>query len=491
MSSLSRVRCWRAGSTWPRGVAFAQALVLGLALGVLGASPAWAATAQDGLAAYKAGRYARAVKILQPLARQNDAQAQYLLGVLRERGQGVPRDETRAAYWYERAIANGEWPAAYWRLGLLYRDGRGVSRDLKRARDLLSTAVERGSKEAAKALRDLPGEPGQPGEAAIKSALMPGPLRAPTPGAAPLSGSADPLPVLRARVAKYQAVVRTAPRDEAARQGLADVAVEAAELVFAAESLEDNTRVAALREWTTAEFGETAWRLGQMAKRGNAAARSTLGLWHDWGTVVSRDAVLACQAFAEAAAMGHVAAQYRAALCLAGVQPEDARRWLLAAARAGHAGAQELAARACLEGKARDLECARLWLEPAAQAGRPAAMALLGWVLAVAGDERSAKEALRWYTTAANRGNLVAQNNLGECYERGKGVESDAEKARMWYRRAAEAGLPAAQYNLGRMLRAGEGGPPDLRSAREWLERAAEGRVAQARYLLNEGAPPP
>ncbi|MBI3147056.1 MAG: sel1 repeat family protein [Betaproteobacteria bacterium] len=453
--------------------------------------PAFAATAQDGLAAYKAGRYARAVKILQPLARKDDAQAQYLLGVLRERGQGVPRDHARAAYWYARAITSGEVPAAYWRLGLLYRDGRGVARDLERAGNLLDTAAARGSKEGARDLRALRGTEGQLRAGAAKPAAASAPRQTPAHAATAEAGGANVPQEMGTRVAKFQAAVRDAPRDEAARQGLADAAVTTAELALAAEALEEAERVAALREFTVAQFGETPWRLGQMAKRGNAAAQATLGLWHDWGVVVARDAVLACQAFVEAAALGHAAAQYRAALCLTGAQPEDARRWLLAAARAGHAGAQELAARACLEGKERDLECARRWLEPAARAGRPGAMVLLGWTLSAGGDERGAKDALRWYALAANRGNLVAQNNLGECYERGKGIETDPAKAISWYRRAAEAGLAAAQYNLGRMLRAGEGGPRDPQAAREWLIRAAEGGVAQARHLLAEGSPPP
>jgi TPR repeat protein len=39
---------------------------------------------------------------------------------------------------------------------------------------------------------------------------------------------------------------------------------------------------------------------------------------------------------------------------------------------------------------------------------------------------------------AAEQGNAWAQNQLGECYKYGKGVEQSDEKARLWYSLAAK-----------------------------------------------------
>jgi len=452
---------------------------------------ALASEVNDGLAAYRAGKHAKALRILQPLAKDGDAQAQYLLGVMRERGQGVPRDATRAARWYERAIETGGYPPAYWRLGLLYRDGRGVKQDPARARELLSEGARLGSRQAKSALAQMPG-------AAVSSAKTPITAAAKLPAVAPREPAAsfsisseaalaEQLPQeMLARVAEHRQVIARDAKNEAARQGLADQAVAAAELLLAAEAVENAVLVRTLREFTLAEFSETAWRLGQMAKRDDARAHAALGLWREQGLVVSRDSVLGCDHYVQAAKTGHAAAQYHSALCLAGSASEEARTWLMAAGHSGHAGAQELLARGCIEGNPRDFDCARRWLEPAAEAGRPSAMVLLGWVASASGDggERAQAHALRWYARAANRGHAVAQNNLGECYERGKGVEADAAKAALWYGKAAAAGLPAAQYNLGRMLLAGAGVPRDEANAKTWLRRAAEAGVAQAQALL-------
>jgi TPR repeat protein len=65
-------------------------------------------------------------------ASQGLANAQYQLGLLYERGEGVARDQSEAARWYLQAAEQGEIPAQA-RLGLMYLDGRGVAQDDVRA----------------------------------------------------------------------------------------------------------------------------------------------------------------------------------------------------------------------------------------------------------------------------------------------------------------------------------------------------------------------
>ena len=56
---------------------------------------------------------------------------------------------------------------------------------------------------------------------------------------------------------------------------------------------------------------------------------------------------------------------------------------------------------------------------------------------------------MKWYRKAAEQGHADAQNNLGLCYQYGKGVAKDYAEAVKWYRKAAEQGHARAQCNLG------------------------------------------
>ena len=57
-------------------------------------------------------------------------------------------------------------------------------------------------------------------------------------------------------------------------------------------------------------------------------------------------------------------------------------------------------------------------------------------------------EAIKWYRKAAEQGYAIAQNNLGDCYYYGNGVERDCVEAIKWYRKAAEQGYCSCRYNL-------------------------------------------
>src|SRR2546428_14066946 len=75
-----------------------SAFVFTLAWGA--ATLAWAeADFQKGLAAYKAGDFATALKEWRPLAEQGVAKAQHNLGVIYYNGRGVPLNYTQALRW--------------------------------------------------------------------------------------------------------------------------------------------------------------------------------------------------------------------------------------------------------------------------------------------------------------------------------------------------------------------------------------------------------
>ena len=58
---------------------------------------------EDGRRAYERADYTTAYREWRPLAEGGDAAAQFLVGFMHERGQGVPPDPAEAVAWYRRA----------------------------------------------------------------------------------------------------------------------------------------------------------------------------------------------------------------------------------------------------------------------------------------------------------------------------------------------------------------------------------------------------
>jgi TPR repeat protein len=90
---------------------FITALVLSIIYLV---APAWA-DFQAGMEADDSGDYATALREWRPLAEQGDSTAQAALGLLYEKGRGVPQDYVRAHMWYNLAAANGDKAGAEFR----------------------------------------------------------------------------------------------------------------------------------------------------------------------------------------------------------------------------------------------------------------------------------------------------------------------------------------------------------------------------------------
>ena len=97
-------------------------LSVGTAL-LLTAGTVWAGPLENATAAYKRGDYATALKTFQSLAAQGNAMAQFNLGVLYEKGQGVHQDYAEARKWWEKAAAQGD-AAAQHNLGVLGKLGK-------------------------------------------------------------------------------------------------------------------------------------------------------------------------------------------------------------------------------------------------------------------------------------------------------------------------------------------------------------------------------
>jgi len=89
---------------------------------------------EDAGDAIASGDYAKALRLIRPLANDGDAAAQYNLGLMYVVGRGAQQDYAAAAVWFQKAAQQG-YALAQSNLGVLYRDGRGVPQDNAKAAD--------------------------------------------------------------------------------------------------------------------------------------------------------------------------------------------------------------------------------------------------------------------------------------------------------------------------------------------------------------------
>lgn len=89
-------------------------------------------------------------------AEQGDAGAQYTLGYLYEKGEGIPRDLRASVRWYRKAAEQAHMPAQA-RLGALYADGQGTPQNDTLAYFWFHLLAGRGSRDAAELCRKLAG----------------------------------------------------------------------------------------------------------------------------------------------------------------------------------------------------------------------------------------------------------------------------------------------------------------------------------------------
>lgn len=94
------------------------------------------------------------------------------------------------------------------------------------------------------------------------------------------------------------------------------------------------------------------------------------------------------------------------------------------------------------------------------------------------------KQAVSWYTKAADQGLAGAQFDLGRMYVAGKGVTRDSELGIAWQLKAAEQGLASAQFVIGKRYFSGVGLPKDYELALDMLLQAAEQGFASAQNQL-------
>lgn len=129
-------------------------------------------------------------------------------------------------------------------------------------------------------------------------------------------------------------------------------------------------------------------------------------------------------------------------------------------------------------------EAAR-WVQAAALNGVINAQIAWGQMLIDGhGTPRDPAAGLRWFKVAADAGSLEGVNMVGRCHELGWGTAIDRSEAARHYRQAAEGGHAWAQFNLATLLLHGSGVLPDRREALIWFVRSARGRNAKAMTMV-------
>lgn len=396
-----------------------------------------------GLAALNIARtqddYAAAAKELHQAAEGGLGTALYLIGVMRERGLGLPQDQTIAMQYYEQA-AEKNVHAAQAKYGLGLMAGLGVKKNLARGETWLRRAALSGDAEAAAVLGDLYGHgvdlPPNYAEAVSWYRF------ASDHGHASASHTLGML---------YQTGVGV-PKDP-----------EAAEYWFKLAAQQGNKDA-------SADLGNLVLRDGDPAHVGEQVMAS----------------------YRELAEKGDLLAAFNFGVCLAqgvGIEKneEQALVWLKRAAEKV-VNAQYWYGQMLVAGRGTDenLEEGRSWIQKASEAGMVDAQVTYADMLVRGeGGPKNHHLALELYEKAAESGNVAAMFSIGAMLGGGHDVTEDRVAAQQWFLKAAEKGSPAAQLMMGRYLANGLAGERDIEKARFWYRKAEEQNVFQASAELS------
>ncbi len=101
-----------------------------LALFILVISTAAFGNFNERTTAYEKSDFKTALMKCKPLADKGNAKPQDKVGLMYEKGEGVPQDYKLAFDWYKKAAEQGDANGRY-DLGVMYLQGKGVPRDYK------------------------------------------------------------------------------------------------------------------------------------------------------------------------------------------------------------------------------------------------------------------------------------------------------------------------------------------------------------------------
>jgi TPR repeat protein len=419
-------------------------------------------------------------------ADQGHVKAMKQLASMYKDGRGVPKDETRAAKWYERATQQGQDgqgdAGAELALGLMYTEGQGVAKSDVSAFDWLIRAANQGNSTAQ-----------------FQVALMYQEGRGTT------ANSQHSLEMLQKAAALHYvpAMSRLAQLYED-RGGSSNDALALQWYRMAAEQNDAHSQYELgmrYREGRGVERNDSEavkW-FHKAADQGDDDARTTLAeLYVDEGKwtngAASADVKLnqAADLLLRAANSSHAEAQYRVGLLFeqghwGSTNRAQAVDWFSKAASQKNVEAAKRLSALYRAGQlaTQDLAQVVIWCRMAAESGDTESQVSLGLLYRKGeGVQRDDREAYQWFTRAAMQSNIVAQFNLGDMTDDGFGTTASSWRAAEWYRNAAQNGYAPAQRRLGWMYATGHGLSRDRAAAIEWYRKAADQGDAIAQYNI-------
>ena len=172
-----------------------------------------------------------------------------------------------------------------------------------------------------------------------------------------------------------------------------------------------------------------------------------------------------------------------------GQNSEEALKWYEKAAEQNEAEAQIILGTVYYEGEVteKNVEKAIFWLTKAANQGLVEAQCLLGDIYYFRREgENDLKEAFNLYFSAADKGDPYSQYSLGVMYYNGECADRDYDRAFSWFYKAAKQEFVDAQFELGTMFENGEGVPQSYSGALKWYKKAADAGYERALEKLKE-----
>ena len=221
------------------------------------------------------------------------------------------------------------------------------------------------------------------------------------------------------------------------------------------------------------------------AEQGHAEAQNMVGRYYSegWGNVTKNE-TKAVVWYRKAAEQGNYYAQNNLGNCLYKGQGCDANKkeayeWYRKAAEQGYAYAQKNLGNCLYNGQGCDVNRKEAveWYRKAAEQGNKDAEAALNRI-----------EALEKYNLTkakAEKGNAIAQNELGECFRFGRSCNVNKAEAYKWYKKAANQGYADAEYNLAYCFENGYGCDKSEKKALKWYKKAEEHGCQKATGAIN------
>lgn len=380
-------------------------------------------------------------------AQDGDPEAQWRIGACFSEGNGVTKDMTKAAYWWQLGANQGD-PSSQYNLGLCYLKGEGVSINKNKGAGLIKSAAQEGMPEAQNKMGILYRD-GIGVTSDIQNAVFWWKKAANQeyPGAQVNLGVcyANGLGVDKnLSTAKYWFGKAAAKGDEIAISNLSKLEMT--------ETNEENKNPTDSSLVSKNIFQKNI----DAAREGNADAEYIIGRCYYYGECVTKNEAQAFEWYQKSAVHGNAKAQ----TCLG----------------------------ACYEfgiGVKQDYSLATTWYKKAAEQGNSKAQTCLGYCYGKGlGVVEDYSQAIEWWRKAARQGDSEAQNCMGNCYYYGTGLPKDIKQAFFWYSKSAKQDYAESQFMLGVYYSTGIGGQLNATEAASWWQKAAQQGYADAQYMI-------